>query len=451
MKKVIDISQWQTNVKYSNIPSDIDGAIIRIGYRGYGSAGTLCKDIQFDNHIKGIKSINKPYGFYFLSQAKNKAEAIAEANYAHSIIKDYSPTYPVYIDIEESSEENHRGRADSNTVAAWTEVAVAFCERIKELGYIPGVYASEYWFNNKLNFSKIKNYSIWCAKYGADDGEPHAKPTISPYDGWQYTSKNKVSGFPDRIDTSYFYKDFAAPPKPKEEVKPKEEKVSYTAYYVNCKDGLNYRSTPNGNLKGTLAFKTKVEVVNKSETEKDGLTWVKIKNGNYVAKKYLSSKPIVDTYSTLYVNCEDGLNYRATPNGTWNGLLKNGTKVEVINGTEKDKDGLTWVQLKNKSWVAKKFLSETKPTVKLPYEVGKNYKLVYNMKVRVAPSLNAKQKLYKDLTPDGQRHAIPQLQGVLKAGTVITVLEVIEDKTEIWIKCPSGYICGRSGKVVYIK
>jgi hypothetical protein len=29
---------------------------------------------------------------------------------------------------------------------------------------------SEYWFNNKIDFDKIKKYSIWCAKYGTNDG-----------------------------------------------------------------------------------------------------------------------------------------------------------------------------------------------------------------------------------------------------------------------------------------
>ena len=453
MKKIIDISQFQTNVNYAAAAQEIDGAIIRIGYRGYGSAGTLCKDSQLDKHVKGMEDNKTPYGFYFFTQAKNKEEAVAEANYAYSLIKNFKPTYPIYIDIEESTSPNKTGRADANTTATWTEVAIAFCERIKELGYVPGVYMSEYWFNNKIDFDKIKKYSIWCAKYGTNDGTAQNKPSINTYDAWQFTSVYKVSGFANGIDMSYFYKDFEAAAQPKEEVKPKEEekKVTYSTFYVNYEDGLNYRSTPNGELKGTLPYKTKVEVIDGSEVNNNNLVWVKIKNGKYVAKKYLSSKPIVDTYSTFYVNCSDGLNQRATPNGSWNGILKNGTKVEVINGTETTNNNLVWVQLKNKSWVAKKYLSETKPEVKLPYEKGKNYKLLYSMKVRVAPGTGSKQKLYKDLTEDGKRHAYPQLLAVFKVGTVITVLDVVEIGNEIWVKCPSGYLCAKSGKITYIK
>lgn len=450
MKKIIDISQFQSNVDYAAAAKEIDGAIIRIGYRGWGATGTLCKDSQFENHVRGMEQNRKPFGFYFFTQAKNKKEAIEEADYACGIIKNHKPVYPIYIDIEESSAPNHTGRADSNTSSEWTDIAVAFCERIKELGYIPGIYMSEYWFNNKIDFDKIKQYSIWCAKVGTNDGTPQIKPSIDTYDGWQYTWVAQVSGFSKGIDMSLFYKDFDTM-EVKEDNKVKEKSLSYSTFYVNCKDGLNYRITPNGELKGTLPYKSKAEVINNTETNNNGLVWVQLKNKNWVAKKYLSSKPIVDTYSTYYVNCEDGLNYRAAPNGTRNGTFKNGEKVEIINNTETNNNGLVWVQLKNKNWVAKKYLSETKPKVKKAYEEGKNYKLLYNMKVRVAPNINSKQKLYKDLTADGQRNAFSQFYAVFKVGTIITALEVIENNNEVWIKCPSGYVCAKSGNTTYIK
>jgi hypothetical protein len=44
--------------------------------------------------------------------------------------------------------------------------------------------------------------------------------------------------------------------------------------YVNCKDGLNYRATPNGELKGTLPYKSKIEVINDTETNNNGLVWI---------------------------------------------------------------------------------------------------------------------------------------------------------------------------------
>lgn len=388
-KKVIDISQYQTNVNYAAAAKEIDGMIIRIGYRGWGAAGTLSKDSQFENHVKGAINNKIPYGFYFFSQATNTAEAKAEADYAYSLIKSYSPTYPVYIDIEDSGAPNNSGRADKNTKATWTEVCKAFCNRIKELGLKPGVYSGEYWFNNKVDLSQLTSYSIWCAKYGTNNGTAQTKPNISTYDGWQFTSVYKVSGFSAGIDMSYFYKDFAGgatktdtSTKTETEQKPT---VSYTTCYVNDKDGLNYRATPNGTLKGTLAYGATVEVVTGSEQTVNNLVWVKIKNGNYVAKKYLSTtKPATSTTPT--------------------------------------------------------------------YKVGNVYTLQYDMKVRAGAGTNYVQKKYTQLTADGKKNAYKQTYAVLKKGTKVTVQQVIKvSSTEYWAKIPSGYICLYSKNAVYVK
>jgi hypothetical protein len=64
---IIDISQFQPVVDYAKIAKEIDGIIVRIGYRGYGSAGTLVKDNKFDTHMTGIVKNKIPYGFYFFS------------------------------------------------------------------------------------------------------------------------------------------------------------------------------------------------------------------------------------------------------------------------------------------------------------------------------------------------------------------------------------------------
>jgi hypothetical protein len=54
-------------VDYAKAAQNIDGVIIRIGYRGWGSSGALCKDSKFDTHIKGAVDNKIPYGFYFFS------------------------------------------------------------------------------------------------------------------------------------------------------------------------------------------------------------------------------------------------------------------------------------------------------------------------------------------------------------------------------------------------
>lgn len=282
-RKVIDISMYQSKIDYNKLAKDIDGIIVRIGYRGYGSSGTLCKDNMFDTHMKNIVKAKIPYGFYFFSQATNAKEGKEEADYCYSIIKNYSPAYPVYFDSELSGAKNNSGRADKISKQARTDAAVAFCKEIIKKGFKGGVYASESWFSSNLNWNDIKKYSIWCAKYGINDGKSHEKPKVASYDGWQFTSQYKINGISSKVDMSYFYKNFA-----NSEVK-KEKLPEYKTYYVNIKEGLNYRKSPNGTLKGTYEYGRKINIATGSEIKENNLIWVQTKGGNWVAKKYLST------------------------------------------------------------------------------------------------------------------------------------------------------------------
>ena len=202
---VADISQFQPAVDYSKLKDDVDGVIVRIGYRGYGSAGTLCKDEKFDTHMKGITKNKIPYGFYFFSQAKNATEGKEEADYCYKLIKDYNPKFAVYFDSEMSTEGGGNGRADKISKTARTDAAVAFCKEIEKKGLSAGVYASTSWYNEKLDMSKIKKYSIWVADYGVNNGKANKKPSITPCNAWQFTSKYKISAINSGVDMSYFY------------------------------------------------------------------------------------------------------------------------------------------------------------------------------------------------------------------------------------------------------
>lgn len=86
------------------------------------------------------------------------------------------------------------------------------------------------------------------------------------------------------------------------------------------------------------------------------------------------------------------------------------------------------------------------------YTVGKNYVLQANMFVRKAAA--GANKLYKDLTKDGQKNGTANDKGyaILKQGTVVTCLEVKNYEGAVWIRIPSGWICGiGASKTVYVK
>lgn len=453
-KKVIDVAQYQSNVDYAKLAKAVDGIIIRVGYRGWGSAGNLCKDPTFETHIKGAVDNKIPYGFYFFSQAKNAEEGKAEADYCYDLIKSYKPTYPVYFDSENSGAGNNQGRADKISKEDRTAAAVAFCKEINAKGLVGGVYASESWFSSSLDWSKIKTYSVWCAKYGTNSGSAQTKPNLDKYDGWQFTSKYSVSGISSRVDMSYFY---SVPSATKTDDTKKEDdtkKVTYKDYYVTATDGVNVRKTPNGTISSTLKYKAKATCEVGSEKDAGGYTWIKLKAGGWVAKKYLSTtKPgeKKTTYTDYYVTEKSGLNYRATANGAFKGTYKYGTKVTIVDGSEKTVNGLVWVKTKTNYWVAKKYLSTKKPVAAAPFKAGEHTLLV-DLKVRQGAGTGYAQKKTSSLSADGRKHAYNQTYAVLKKGTVVTASKVIKksDK-EYWLQIPSGFICAMSNGEKYVK
>lgn len=197
-KLVLDVSQFNQINSYSQAASQVSGVIIRVGFRGYGS-GILVKDSLFDTHANNFSKLC-PVGFYFMSTAMNATEGAQEAAYVYSLIKNFKSSFPVFIDTEYSN-NRHNGRSDYLSQAARTEAIIGFCDKIERLGYTAGIYASDSWFVNQLNYEAIKKYKLWVASYGAT---PSRVPQSNQV-GWQYTSNGNIAGIPNRVDLSYWY------------------------------------------------------------------------------------------------------------------------------------------------------------------------------------------------------------------------------------------------------
>lgn len=203
VKNVIDVSTWQGDINWAKVKGNCDGAIIRAGYRGYGSKGILATDARFKKNIKDATAQGIPVGVYFLSQALNEAEAREEAEYVIDLIKGYKITYPVYIDIE-YAEPNGKGRADKLKKSVRTTNAIAFLETIKKAGYIPGVYSSTSWFRDNLEDDRLTAYSHWVAHYAAKCGY------TGKYDMWQYSDSGTIPGISGNVDKNFCYRNFAS-------------------------------------------------------------------------------------------------------------------------------------------------------------------------------------------------------------------------------------------------
>lgn len=99
-KLVIDVSQFQGAIDWAKVAPQVSAAIIRLGYRGYGAAGTLCTDPMYQRNMDGAIAAGLPVGVYWCSQALNDAEALDEARYCVDKLRGYQLTYPVLLDSE---------------------------------------------------------------------------------------------------------------------------------------------------------------------------------------------------------------------------------------------------------------------------------------------------------------------------------------------------------------
>ena len=191
----IDVSKFQGSINWSQVKaSGVDFAIIRVGYRGYGS-GALVEDSQFRANIQGASSAGIPVGLYCDSQAVNEEEAVEEASMVLSLCGGYRLNYPIYYDTEYVA----GGRANGISRETRTACAVAFCETIRNAGYSAGVYSYASWFYNSLSYANISKYSIWIAQY---------RDTLDfkySYKIWQYSSKGRVPGISANVDMNIAY------------------------------------------------------------------------------------------------------------------------------------------------------------------------------------------------------------------------------------------------------
>ena len=126
-------------------------------------------------------------------EAQEEAEACNEALNGRML------DYPIFYDTEASTAPGGTGRADGLGVEDRTKCAIAFCERVKELGYQPGVYASTTWYRKRVDYNTLRSrYTIWNAHYGVSS---------SPIgcDLWQGTEKARINGYSGELDANISY------------------------------------------------------------------------------------------------------------------------------------------------------------------------------------------------------------------------------------------------------
>lgn len=193
---IIDVSSHNGEIDWNKVKeSGVDGAMIRLGYRGYGDA-TIVEDECFQKNIAGAKNAGLKVGVYFFSQATTPEEAIEEAEYVTEKIWGRGVSLPVAFDMEPFMGNERFLNHDINSK---TEMADAFLKVITKFGYEPILYGNPTWLTNDVDISKLTEYPIWLAHYTYSTEWPYM------FRMWQFTSQGRVNGISGDVDLNIIF------------------------------------------------------------------------------------------------------------------------------------------------------------------------------------------------------------------------------------------------------
>jgi GH25 family lysozyme M1 (1,4-beta-N-acetylmuramidase) len=203
LRKGIDVSAYQGNIDWKAVAaSGIEFAIIRVGYRGYGAAGTLCNDSYFQANVKGALAAGLKVGVYIFSQAITIQEGIDEAQFVLDRISGYNISLPLFIDYEYAGTGIGRLYNAHLSKAVATDICNAFVYTVQKAGYSGAVYAGRNFIWEQLNPSDIS--CLWLAHY------VYAGNTTNysgDYDFWQFSSSGAVDGISGKVDMDFWFDD----------------------------------------------------------------------------------------------------------------------------------------------------------------------------------------------------------------------------------------------------
>ena len=193
--KGIDVSQWQGNIDWQKVKgAGVQFAMLRAGY------GRNNLDTKFHRNAQGAAAAGIPVGLYWFSYALNVEMARREAQYAVELAKKYKITWPIAYDLEYDTVSYAAKNGVAITKSLATQMAIAFCEEIKRLGYIPMVYTNLDYLNRYFDRSKLP-YDLWYAQYAST-------ASVADKEIWQYSSKGSVPGIAGNVDMNHGYKDY---------------------------------------------------------------------------------------------------------------------------------------------------------------------------------------------------------------------------------------------------
>jgi len=192
----IDVSVWQKEIDWAQVKSaGVEFAMIRAGWRG-SEQGVLAEDTYAQANYTGATNAGIKVGAYFFSQAISVEEAVEEANYLLSIIKDWTVEMPIVFDWEPVSDDARTASVDTRTL---TDCTKAFCDTISKAGYQPMIYFNASHSFDRIYIRELTQYPFWLARYDTVLNYPYK------VDMWQYTETGTVPGITGNVDINLYF------------------------------------------------------------------------------------------------------------------------------------------------------------------------------------------------------------------------------------------------------
>ncbi len=192
----IDVSKWNNKsgkiIDWQAVKDfGISFVIIKISKRNPDTEISDLVDEYFEDFYNGAGSVGLKRGVYVFSYAKNKDEAIQEAQAAINTMNGRPLEMPITYDFESNGSMKKLVKKGK---AATSEALNAFCDVIEENGYDSMIYTGEFIIKKYIDHDAIADRKLWIARYPKlGNKATYGKfagfsPTDYPYYMWQLSS-----------------------------------------------------------------------------------------------------------------------------------------------------------------------------------------------------------------------------------------------------------------------
>lgn len=236
----IDVSAYNQVTNYAQVAAaGKKVAILRVTERNN------LPDSTFEANYNGFRKAGVKVGVYKFSYALTVAAAETEAAGVLAAMKGRRLDYPVFYDLEWSTQR-------SLPSVSLNAIVYAFRKRIVDAGYRFGIYCNTDWYKNVLDVAALP-YDYWIAAYPYNDTGNIVEGLRPSYGmGWQYSSKGRVPGIVGDVDLDVFYKDYG------NAVPEKDFHAIGTA--TSTGNDVNVRATPDGTILRTVNKGNRFEI-----------------------------------------------------------------------------------------------------------------------------------------------------------------------------------------------